>query len=175
MQIIIISLSVFLIILCLSICLSFSSLAPWVPCWSKDLKRIFKIANLKRGEIFYDLGCGNGKTVLYANKNFKATAIGIELALPLFIVCKMRQLLNRDKNLTFKWKNLFKEYLSKADVIYFFGMPDSIKNKLKVKIEKEAHSGARIISYVFPVRGWMPELIDKPSEKDLTIYLYKIN
>lgn len=158
----------------ITVCMAFSSLAPWVPCWSKDLDRIFRIANLKQDEIFYDLGCGNGKTVIYANKNFKATAIGIELALPLFLICKIRQLFNRDKNIIFKWKNLFQENLSKADVIYFFGMPNSIKNKLKTKIEKEAKSGARIISYTFPVHGWMPELTDKPDKKDLAIYLYRI-
>lgn len=158
----------------ITLCMAFSSLAPWVPCWSKDMERIFKIASLKPGEIFYDLGCGNGKTVIYANKNFKATAIGIELALPLFLICKIRQLFNRDKNLFFKWKNLFKENLSKANVIYFFGMPNSIKNKLKQKLEKEAKLGTRIISYTFPVHGWTPEIVDKPSKKDLAIYLYKI-
>ncbi|OGF22166.1 hypothetical protein A2Y83_00985 [Candidatus Falkowbacteria bacterium RBG_13_39_14] len=135
---------------------------------------MFKLADLKPGEIFYDLGCGDGKTVIFAAKNFNAKAIGIEMAIPLFIICKIRQILNFNIHLQFKWKNLFNEDLSKADVIYFFGMPKTIKNKLKEKIKREAKPGARVISYVFKVEGWEPEIIDKPGKNELAVYLYKI-
>lgn len=178
------------------------SFAPWVPCRNRDLKRIFKLANLKPGEIFYDLGCGDGKTVIYAAKNFNAKAVGIEMAIPLFIICKIRQILNllsytesslsflkprlpspskgeetkclTQPSIIFKWKNLFNEDLSKADVIYFFGMPKTIKNKLKEKIKREAKPGARVISYVFKVDGWEPGIIDKPGKNELAVYLYKM-
>jgi cyclopropane fatty-acyl-phospholipid synthase-like methyltransferase len=52
---------------------------------------IFKLANLQPGEKFYDLGCGNGKVVIYAAKNFPIEAIGVELAFPLYLICKIRQ------------------------------------------------------------------------------------
>ncbi|MFH1030401.1 MAG: hypothetical protein V1770_04035 [bacterium] len=149
------------------------SFAPWVPCRDRDLRRIFKLANLKPEEVFYDLGCGNGKTVVFAAKNYGAKAVGIELAFPLFIASKLRELVNGNKNIKFKWKNLFDEDISKADVIYFFGMPKTIKNKLKEKIEKEAKPGARIVSYVFKVEGWEPQIIDKPNANDLPVYLYR--
>lgn len=149
------------------------SFAPWLPCRTSDLKRIFKVADLKDGEIFCDLGCGDGKTVIYAGKNFNVKAIGIELSLPLFIVCKIRQCFNANKKIQFKWKNFFKEDISNADVIYIFGVPKTIKNKLKEKIKKEAKPGARVVSYVFKIEGWEPEIINKPSERDLAIYLYK--
>ncbi|MFH0854325.1 MAG: hypothetical protein V1891_02435 [bacterium] len=149
------------------------SFAPWLPCRNKDLERIFKIADLKNNEIFYDLGCGDGKTIIYANKHYKAKAIGLELSLPLFLICKIRQFFNNDMNIIFKWKNFFNENISKADVIYFFGVPSTIKTKLKTKIEKEAKTGARVISYVFKVEGWKPIIADKPTDKDLAIYMYK--
>ena len=59
------------------------SFAPWVPTKKSDFARIFQLANLKAGETFYDLGCGNGQLVIYAVKNFQAKAIGLEIALPL--------------------------------------------------------------------------------------------
>lgn len=163
----------FFLICLFTLALAGYSFAPWVPTRKKDLPRIFKLAKLSPGQIFYDLGCGDGKVVIYANKNFGAKAIGLELALPFYLLCKVRQILNNNVNLTFKFKNLFKEDLSKADVIYFFAeSADKLKGKIKQKLEQQAKPGARIISYVFPVEGWQPTVIDKPSEKDVAIYLY---
>ncbi len=150
------------------------SFAPWVPCWKKDMKRIFALADLKKNEIFYDLGCGTGKTVIYAGKNSQAEAIGVEISFILFLICKIKQAFTRNKNIKFKWKNLFKEDLSQADVIYFFGMPKNINSRLKEKLQKECKEGTRIISYVFSIEGLTLIKKDKPTEKDLAIYLYKI-
>lgn len=149
------------------------SFAPWVPCFNKDLARIFKLAQFKTGEIFYDLGCGNGKTVVYAADRFKIKAIGVEFALPLYFACKIRQIAGRKNNVVFKWKNLFKENLANADVVYFFGVPDSIKLKLREKLERELKPGARVISYVFSVSDWIPDIIDKPTPDAASIYLYR--
>lgn len=158
----------------ITIAIASNSLAPWIPTRKRDLKRIFRLANLKPNEIFYDLGCGDGKVVIFANKNFKAKAIGIELALPLFLICKIRQLFIRDKDLIFHYKNLFKENLSKADVVYLFAeSANKLKGEIKQKLEKELKPGARVISYAFAFTDWTPEIIDKPSKNDIVIYLYK--
>jgi len=149
------------------------SLAPWVPSRKKDLKRIFKIANLKPNEIFYDLGCGDGRIIFYAHRNFNVKSIGIELALPLFLICKIRQIFHSNKNILFKYKSLFKEDLSKADVIYVFALPRTLEKKLKQKLEKELKPGARVISYCFSIKGLKPKVIDKPDQKANSIYLYQ--
>jgi SAM-dependent methyltransferase len=150
------------------------SFAPWVPSRTRDLPRILKLANLKPNEIFYDLGCGNGRVVAYISKNSKAKAIGIEFSWPLYLFSKIRQLISPRKNLIIRWGNLFKADLADADVIYVFGMPDKLKDKLALKIQKETHPGTRIISYTFEIKGWEPLVIDRVqgSDKDLPIYLY---
>lgn len=151
-----------------------NSLAPWMPTRKRDLERIFKLAKLKPGETFYELGCGNGRVVIYASEHHNIKAVGIEMAFFLYLVCKIRQVFIGNKNLTFKCKSLFREDLSPADVIYVFGMEGSLKKRLRKKLEKELKPGARVISYSFPIAPWQPVIKDKPSEKDLAIYLYKI-
>lgn len=148
------------------------SFAPWVPIWTKDLPRVFALANLRPGEIFYDLGCGNGKTVLYAAQHYNVTAIGIELSLPLWLVCKLRQLWRRPLGTKFKLGNLFRENLSTANVVYVFGMPAKLQHKLRSKLEQELKPGSRVISYTFPIAGWPETIKDKPTAKDMAIYLY---
>ncbi len=149
------------------------SLAPWVPSRKRDLKRIFKIADLKPNDTFYDLGCGNGRIIFYANRNFQVKSIGIELALPLFLICKIRQIFHSNENIIFKYKSLFKEDMSKADVIYVFALPKSLEKKLKQKLERELKPGARVISYCFSIKGLKPKIIDKPDQKANSIYLYQ--
>jgi SAM-dependent methyltransferase len=162
-------------VLLLSMGLAGLSFAPWVPAKKKDLKRIFALADLKPGETFYDLGCGDGRMVFYAAENFSAKAIGLEIGLPMYAFCRLKQLLVKKTNTLFKLKNLFNENLSEADVVYFFGMPDTIKNKLAEKMKKEMKPASRIISYAFHVPGLSPVAVDKPAEKDISIYCYRMS
>lgn len=161
-----------LIILILPFALASLSLAPWVPTRGRDLKRILELAGLKQGEIFYDLGCGNGKTVFYVAENSGAEAIGVELAYPLYLYCRIKQLFFKKKNIKFKLKSLFMENLEQANAVYIFGMEDKMKNKLKEKMERELKKGARVLTYAFPIQGWEPAEVSKPSPKDVSIYLY---
>ncbi len=150
------------------------SMAPWVPAWKKDLPRIFSLAQLQPGETFYDLGCGNGKVVLCAGEMYQAKATGIELALPLYLVCKVRQVMYRNPNIAFRFGNLFSQDISDADVVYVFGMPDKLSARLRKKLEAELKPGTRVVSYVFPIGDLAPIHIDKPNPDDVSIYLYQM-
>ena len=164
----------FLMFCCFNIIFSVLSFAPWVPSRSRDLARIFKLADLRSGQTFYDLGCGDGKVVFYAGSHYKVKAIGLEIAWPLFLICRLKQLLFRGRaKIDFKYKNLYKENLSSADVVYFFGIPKSLNQKFFDKLKSELKPGTKIISYAFRLADWTPRLIDKPTANDLPIYLYQ--
>lgn len=149
------------------------SFAPWVPTWKKDLPRIFKLAQLQPGERFYDLGCGNGKVVIYAARHYQVRAIGVELSLPLWLYCVGRKFLARLPNASFRFGSLFRQNLKDADVIYVFGMPEKLQHKLLAKLQAELQPGTRVISYTFAIKGLEPVVVDKPTPTDITIYLYK--
>jgi SAM-dependent methyltransferase len=164
----------FLILLLINFINAFWSLAPWVPTQKKDLKRILLLADLKPGQVFYDLGCGDGRVVFYLGKNSAAKIIGIELSWLLFFFCKIKHIFYPLKNIFFQRKNLFKEDFSSADVIYVFGLPKTIRKKLTSKLKRELRPGTRIISYVFS----FPELKlirkDQPQKNSNPIYIYEI-
>ena len=100
---------VFLIIIFLLITILVAgwSSAPFMPTRDEDLPRILKLCNLKPGEKFVDLGCGNGKVVLYIAKNTKAKVVGLEMALPIYVWAKIKQLFSGSKNLKVIYKNFF--------------------------------------------------------------------
>ncbi len=166
-------LQIILLILAFSMVVATLSLAPWVPTRNRDLQRVFRLSNLSPGEVFYDLGSGTGTTVFAAAKIKDVKARGIELALPLYVFSVIKKVLLGSKQASFKWKSLFKEDLSEADVIYIFGLPNKLKDKLVNKFQKELKSGSRVVSYVFPIKGLEPVIVDHPTDQDLSVYVYK--
>lgn len=159
----------------LTLAITALSLAPWVPTRKKDLRRILKLANLKPGDIFYDLGCGDGRVAFYVSQNSPAKAFGIELAIPFYLFCLLKNSRIKTNKPFFKLKSLYQEDLSRAQVVYLFAANSKkFTEKLVNKLNSELPNGAKIISYAFPILSLKAKLIDKPSENDIAIYLYEI-
>lgn len=172
---IIILIKIILWLILLTLAITALSLAPWVPTRKKDLKRVKTIVDLKEGQSFYDLGCGDGRVASYISKNSKVKAIGIELAVPFYLICKIREFFSKNKNLEFKLKSLFQEDLSQADAIYLFAANSKkLTGKIVDKLNNELKPGAKVISYAFPINAWKAKLIDRPTPNDVAIYLYEI-
>ncbi len=163
---------VFLILLSLGI--AGHSLAPWVPARAKDLSRIHKLIDAQPGEKVYEIGCGNGRVSLYMHDNSEADIIGIERAWPLALVSQIRKKMGKKDRFTVRHESCFKSDLSDADVVYTFGMPAQMKNKLAQKLIESCKSGTRIVSYVFKIDPWEPDVIDKPTKEDVPVYRYII-
>ncbi|MES0341538.1 MAG: hypothetical protein ABUK08_04405 [Candidatus Humimicrobiaceae bacterium] len=53
--------------------------APWVPTPYKIIKKMLKLAEVKPGDIVYDLGSGDGRVIIEAARSFGAKAVGIEI------------------------------------------------------------------------------------------------
>lgn len=156
-----------------SIAWAAASLAPWVPTHSKDLERIMQLFALQPGQILYDLGCGDGKVVLYGSRRYALQGIGIELALPFYYICQLRGWLSRTTNCSFRFGDLFNQDLSNANGVYIFGMPKKLQQRLVTKLKTELKPGTRVVSCAFQIKGLTPVLVNKPSEQDLALYLYQ--
>lgn len=150
---------------------SFSA-ASWVPMWSKDLKRILDLAKFKKGDVLYDLGCGDGRILQYAAENYDIReAVGFEISFIPYFFAKLRaKFAKGHKKMSVKYGDLYRADLSKADVIVCFLTPKAMK-KLKTKFEKELKDNARILSYAFEVPGWEPREISK-TENEISVFLY---
>lgn len=166
---------IYLLILALLLSTAWAGLsfAPWIPAKKEDLNRIMQFAHIQPGEYFFDLGCGDGRTVVAAARQ-GARAIGYEISIPLLFVCFVRKWLNPGLAIGFFPKSLFAADLSRADIVYVFGTPDKLKTKLQAKLEKELRPGARVISYVFKFEDWTPVAVSKPEPDDISIYFYSI-
>jgi SAM-dependent methyltransferase len=146
--------------------------APWLPTEKDAVQRFVKFADIKKGEKFYDLGCGDGRLVFAAAKE-GAEAKGLEVALFPFLLASFLKMFQKEKrNIRILYKDVFLTNLSDADVVYFFLLP-KIYPKVKEKLEKEMKKGSMVVTFVWPIEGWDPVKVDK-KEKRSTLYLYKI-
>jgi ribosomal protein L11 methylase PrmA len=135
---------------------------------------MLEIAEIKPGDILYDLGAGEGRIIIMAAKNFKARAFGFELS-PLSLLLAQIKILFSGTSGQAKLicRNFYNQKLSKADVITCFLRPKPME-KLKGKFKKELKPGTRIVSYAFSIPGWKPEKVVKVNEKTSPIFLYEI-
>lgn len=150
------------------------SYAPWLPTRSDDLSRVIDLAGLKAGDVFYDLGSGTGKVVFEAAKKDGVIAKGIELYVPLHLFAMVKKWLIQSPA-QFFCKNLFRQDISDASVIYLFGTPKTLQGRLKEKIWHECKPGTKILSYAFSFEDLVPEFVSKPNQTDLTIRKYIVD
>jgi len=158
------------LILAASTVLAASQGAPWVPTKKNDIERFLNFVEMKPGEKFYELGCGDARLSIAAAKRYGVKAVGVELAIPQVIAAIIRNLLAKT-DVKIKWANLFKVDLSDADIVYLFLMPETYV-KIKPKLERELKPGTRVISYVWPIADWEATKVESVEGK-LKLYLYQ--
>ena len=144
--------------------------AQWVPANMDKVRRVLEMADMKSGEVLYDLGSGDGRIVVEAARVYNAKAIGIEIDPIRVLISRLKlRLHNLDKNAQIKHANFFNVNLSNANVVTAYLLPKTV-NKLKSKFKRELKSGSRIVSLQFPLKNWKPVKLD--NEYD--IFVYKI-
>src|SRR5690554_6240983 len=145
---------------------------PYVPTPQEVVDGMLELASVNKGDVVYDLGCGDGRIVITAAKEFGATGIGVDLNPERIEEANenAREAKVQDK-VTFFEGDLFKFDFSKADVLTLYLLPD-VNLKLKPKIQSEMKPGSRVVSHAFDMGDWMPD--KKINVDGKTIYLWII-
>lgn len=146
--------------------------APFVPTQSSLILQILAGANLKPGQVFLELGSGDGRVTRLAVKKFGVIGRGVDIH-PLLVwyanwVANF-QLLNAH----FNRQDFFQTDLGQADVIFVFLHPKSLK-KLAAKFLSECQSGTLIISHGFKIAGLEQKLIKTQKRRLFSTYFYRL-
>jgi SAM-dependent methyltransferase len=128
----------------------------YVPTRQTVVDAMLKVANVKAGDVVYDLGCGDGripvsaaklgaravcididpKRIAEANENVKKNAVGDRVRV--------------------QHQDLFTTDLSEASVVTLYLLP-SLNLKLRPTLWKTLKPGTRIVSHDFDMGDWKPE------------------
>ncbi len=147
--------------------------SPWAPWWrSSDntIRAAFKLAGVKKGEVVYDLGSGDGRSVIIATKEFGATGIGVEIDPLRFYVSKfLAKLAGVSDKTKFIKKSFLEIDISNADVVFIYLVPKALE-RLKPKFLKQLKKGTRIVSINYKISLPKKKTINVDN-RTVTLYL----
>jgi len=156
---------------------------PFVPTPIEVVDKMLELAEVKKGDVVYDLGSGDGRIVIRAAKKYGARAIGIEMdRLLLAKARKDAKAAGVSHLVEFRSEDAMKVDLSKATVVTLYMLP-WFNEAMKPSFKKYLKPGARIVAHDFGIEGWDPDktvkLLD-PEKKTgglihyHTLYLWRI-
>ena len=130
---------------------------PFVPTPPEVVDEMLKLADLRSGDLLYDLGCGDGRIVIAAAKRSGIRAVGIDIdpvrisesnanAAAAGVTDKVR----------FIEKDLFEADFRDATVVTMY-LLTSVNLRLRPKLLAELRPGTRLVSHTFDMGEWRPD------------------
>lgn len=150
-------------------------LAPYVSSPQPIVVKMLEIAGLRNGETLFDLGCGDGRIVATAAKEFGAKAVGVELSPALAKRAREAvESLGLQQQVRIIEGDMMGVDVSSADVVALYLLTEA-NEQLRPKLERELRPGARVVSLEFRIKGWKPARVEKVEahRHPYTIYLYQ--
>ncbi|WFO75688.1 methyltransferase domain-containing protein [Desulfurococcaceae archaeon MEX13E-LK6-19] len=151
---------------------------PFVPTPEPVVRSMLKLAKAGPNDIVYDLGCGDGRILIMAVKEFNVKkAVGVEIRED-----KVKEAIENAKKAGVEDRvviihgDMFEVDVSEATIVTLF-LLTSVNERLRPKLEKELRTGTRVVSHEFRIPGWKPkEVVDVKDNNYIThtIYLYVI-
>jgi len=150
---------------------------PFVRSTPEVIDRMLELAQVKPGDVVYDIGSGDGAIIIRAAKKYGVKGVGIEIDQDL--VLKARNIAFREKVehlVEFRAQDAFTADVSPATVVTLYMLPD-FNAKLRPMLDRQLKPGSRVVSHDYPIQGWVPDKVERVKGDflhDHTVMLFEI-
>lgn len=144
----------------------------YVPTPQPVVDAMLQMARVKKGDVLYDLGSGDGRIPIMAARRYGVRAVGIDIDPERIAEAKA----NASKAgvaqlVTFRNEDLFAADFSEATVVTLY-LLDNLNAKLRPRLLAQLKPGTRIVSHAFGMGDWKPQ---KEQHVDgSTIYFWTV-
>jgi len=152
-----------------------ASLAPYVPTPQEVVDRMLALAQVTKDDVVYDLGCGDGRIVITAARQFGARGVGVDIDPQRISESEANAKAAGVEGLvSFKLQDAMTVDVSPATVVTLYLLSAS-NLKLRPILTKQLRPGARIVSHAFTMGDWRPVKTDEFTDGNgtmRTLYLW---
>jgi ribosomal protein L11 methylase PrmA len=135
-------------------------LAPFDPTPQEVVERLLVLAGVKKGDIVYDLGSGDGRVVIAAAKKFGVKAVGFEIDPGLVKLARENvRKQGVEKLVEIRQQDFMTANLAPASVVTLYLSSDG-NLALRAALMTQLKPGARIVSYGFDRGDWAPKIME---------------
>jgi SAM-dependent methyltransferase len=138
---------------------------------------MLELAQVRQGDLLYDLGSGDGRIVITAAKRYGAKAVGFEIDHAL-VTYSQRNIKEAgvEALAEIREEDIRTIDLSPASVLTMYLYPGA-NLRLRAAIMRQLKPGARVVSHDFSMGDWKPDLVERMTDSTglvRTIYLWRM-
>ncbi|MGQ0734230.1 MAG: SAM-dependent methyltransferase [Acidobacteriota bacterium] len=153
-----------------------AQLAPYVPSPQEVVDRMLRLAGVGRGDVVYDLGCGDGRIPITAAKVYGARGVGVDIDPQRIAEATANAKRDGVTHLvSFRLQDAMTTDLTEATVVTLYLLSSS-NLKLRPMLTRQLKPGSRIVSHAFSMGDWEADNVDTfvdTSRSTRTLYLWK--
>ena len=117
---------------------------------------MLEMADVRPGDVVFDLGCGDGRIVRRAAQEYEATGVGFELSIAVFYWARLLNWWHATSDrVTLLCADFWQADRAQSDVVVAFLLP-RLLDKLRDKAVEEMRPGSRIVTFRWEMPGWGP-------------------
>ena len=136
---------------------------PSVPTKPDRIRAALRLADLKAGEAFADLGAGDGRTLVMAAREFGANATGIEIGPVQCLVCVVNARRGGVRSkVRVRCENFYKADVREMDVVYVYATSREL-SRLQTHLQNQLKPGARVVTVGSNFPDWAPAKTDREN------------
>jgi protein-L-isoaspartate O-methyltransferase len=140
---------------------------PFVPTPMEVVDRMLEIAEVKQGDVVYDLGSGDGRILIRAAKKYGVRGVGIEMDAWLVDASRAKAKEEGvDHLVEIRNEDALKADLSEATVITLYMLP-WFNEMMRPNFQKQLRPGSRIVAHDYGIEGWPPTKIEKLPQVEI--------
>jgi cyclopropane fatty-acyl-phospholipid synthase-like methyltransferase len=129
----------------------------FVPTPSHVVAEMLRLADIKTGDVLYDLGSGDGRIPITAAYRYGIRAVGIDIDPRRIAEANQKaRVAGVTDRVRFIEGDLFQADIGEATVVTLY-LLESLNEKLRPKLLRELRPGTRIVSHAFGIGDWQPE------------------
>jgi len=148
----------------------------YYPTPPETVAEMLRMAKIKKGDVLYDLGSGDGRIPIAAAKEYGIRAVGIEIDPKLVTEAEenARQA-GVSELVRFRNEDMFRVNISEATIVTLY-LSEKLNVLLRPKLLSELRPGSRILSHDFRMGDWNPEQTVRVPWGKLyrTVYLWTV-